>query len=68
MVRDRYSSVKRGLTDGNHSPNKMRNVGLPAVVGTRTQEKIREIKSPLQLIYSFLELIRELQNMILLMT
>ena len=46
MVRDRYSSVKRGLTDGSHSPNKMRNVGLPAVVGTRTQEKIREIKSP----------------------
>jgi len=44
--RERSPSVKRGLNDGINSQNKRRNVGKPVVSGTRTQEKIRKIKSP----------------------
>ena len=43
MVRDRSPSVKRGLKEGINSQNRRRNVGKPAVSGTKTQEKIRKI-------------------------
>ena len=65
MIRDRSSGVKRGLTDGSHSLNKRRNIGLSAVVGSRTQKKIRKIKSPPADIYYFLEFLRERLNNII---
>ena len=36
MVKNRSPSVKRELNNGINSQNKMRNVGKPAVSGTRT--------------------------------
>ena len=53
IIRERSPSVKRGLNDGINSQNKRRNVGKTVVSGTRTQEKIRKIKSPLADIFCY---------------